>query len=141
MVNAVVIPAIAVAILTALQSVMQKSVAMKLSHQTLAVLFSIGYFVLTLAYLGWHQELVLSEIRGLVVPVILALVAAIIVGFIANIMYFSILRHNEISLVSALTGTVPLFVAGLSFLILKEALSPKQIAGIAAIVGGTILLS
>jgi len=32
-------------------------------------------------------------------------------------------------------------VAGLSVLILKEALDAKQIAGIAAIVGGTVLLS
>lgn len=141
MVNALVIPALTVAVLTSLQIVAQKQAAKTLSHHTMVVLTAIGYFVLTMLYLGWHQELVLKEIRELVVPVILMLLGAIVIGFLGNVLYFSIIRHGQISVVSALTSTAPLFVAGLSFLILKEALSPKQIAGIAAIVGGTVLLS
>ena len=72
---------------------------------------------------------------------VLAILFATIFGFLANIIYFSVIRHGEISLVTALTSTVPIFVAGLAVLILKESLGLKQIAGIAAIVGGTILLS
>jgi drug/metabolite transporter (DMT)-like permease len=134
-------PALLVAALTGLQIVAQKHVAQALSHHTLMVVTSIGYFVLSLLYLGWHQELILKEIRELVVPFILVLLGAIVVGFIANILYFSIIRHGQISVVTALTSTAPIFVAGLAFLVLKEALTPKQIAGIAAVVGGTVLLA
>lgn len=141
MVNVVVIPALAVAVLTALQVIIQKHTAKKLSHQMILVVSSLIYFVLTLLYIGWHKEHLSSEMRGLAVPVVLAILIATIFGFLANIIYFSVIRHGEISLVTALTSTVPIFVAGLAVLILKESLGLKQIAGISAIVGGTILLS
>ena len=141
MVNVVVIPALAVAALTALQVIIQKHTAKKLSHQMILVVSSLIYFVLTLLYIGWHKEHLSSEMRGLAVPIVLAILIATIFGFLANIIYFSVIRHGEISLVTALTSTVPIFVAGLAVLILKESLGLKQIAGIAAIVGGTILLS
>lgn len=141
MVNKVVGPALMVAVLTALQMVTQKHVATKLSHQTVFVLGAAIYFVLTLFYIGWHKELIQKEIRGLVVPVVLTMLVATILGFLANILYFAVVKHNQVSIVAAITSTVPLFVAGLSFLVLKEALDAKQIAGIASIVGGTILLS
>jgi drug/metabolite transporter (DMT)-like permease len=141
MVNKVVIPALGVAVLTALQMVAQKHVAASMSHQTTFVLGAAIYFVLTLFYIGWHKELIQKEIRGLVVPVVLVMLAATVLGFLANILYFSVVKHHQVSIVAAVTATVPLFVAGLSFLILKEALDAKQIAGIAAIVGGIVLLS
>lgn len=141
MVNVVVIPALAVAVLTALQVIIQKHTAKKLSHQMILVVSSLIYFVLTLLYIGWHKEHLSSEMRGLAVPIVLAILIATIFGFLANIIYFSVIRHGEISLVTALTSTVPIFVAGLAVLILKESLGLKQIAGISAIVGGTILLS
>lgn len=141
MVHQVVIPALFVAVLTALQMVAQKHVAKTLSHHTVFVLGSIGYFILTLFYIGWHKDLIQKDIRNLVAPAALAMLVAVVVGFVGNVLYFYILKHNQVSLVSAITSTAPLFVAGLSFLVLKEVLDYKQIAGIAAIVGGTVLLS
>jgi uncharacterized membrane protein len=141
MVNVIVIPALTVAVLTALQVVVQKHVVKSLSHQMILVVSSVIYFILTLFYIGWHREHLSSEMRGLAIPVVLSIIFATIFGFLANILYFSVIRHGQISLVTALTSTVPVFVAGLAILILKESLGPKQIAGIGAIVGGTILLS
>jgi len=141
MVNVVVIPALTVAGLTALQVVVQKHVVKSLSHQMILVVSSVIYFVLTLLYIGWHSDHLSTEMRGLAVPVVLTILAATVFGFLANILYFSLIRHGEISLVTALTSTVPIFVAALAVLILKESVGPKQIAGIGAIVGGTILLS
>jgi drug/metabolite transporter (DMT)-like permease len=141
MVNQLVVPALMIAFMTAIQMVAQKHVAKNLSHQTTFVLGAVAYFVLTLFYVGMHKELIQSEVRGIVVPVILTLAVATAIGFVANIMYFGLMKHNQLSIVAALVSTVPLFVAVLSVLILKEALSLKQIAGIVAIVGGTVLLS
>jgi drug/metabolite transporter (DMT)-like permease len=141
MVNVIVIPALTVACLTALQVVIQKHAVKTLSHHMILVVSSVIYFVMTLLYIGWHREHLSSEWRAMAVPVVLAIIFATMFGFLANILYFSVIRHGEISLVTALTSTVPIFVAILAVLILKESLGPKQIAGIGAIVGGTILLS
>ena len=141
MVNVIVIPALTVAALTAFQVIIQKHVAKRLSHHMILVATSVMYFVMTLLYMGWHREHLSIEWRGLAVPAVLAMIFATLFGFLANILYFSVIRHGEISLVTALTSTVPIFVAGLAILILKETLGLKQIAGIGAIVGGTILLA
>jgi len=141
MVNVIVIPALTVAALTALQVVIQKHAVKSLSHHMILVISSAIYFALTLLYIGWHSEHLSTEMRSLAVPVVLAILAATVFGFLANILYFSLIHHGEISLVTALTSTVPIFVAALAVLILKESVGLKQIAGIGAIVGGTILLS
>ena len=141
MVNIVVIPALTVAALTALQVIIQKHAVKSLSHRMILVVSSVIYFALTLLYIGWHSEHLSTELRGLAVPVVLAILAATVFGFLANILYFSLIHHGEISVITALTSTVPIFVAALAVLILKESLGLKQIAGISAIVGGTILLS
>jgi len=141
MVNFVVIPALTVAALTALQVVIQKHAVKSLSHKMILVVSSAMYFVLTLLYIGWHSEHLSTELRGLAVPMVLAILAATIFGFLANVLYFSLIHHGEISVITALTSTVPIFVAALAILILKESVGLKQIAGIGAIVGGTILLS
>jgi drug/metabolite transporter (DMT)-like permease len=67
--------------------------------------------------------------------------AGVIIAFLANLLYYKILKNNHVSLVTALTSTVPLFVALMAFMSLKETLTPKQIAGISAIVGGVFLIS
>ena len=141
MVNIVVIPALTVAALTALQVIIQKHAVKSLSHRMILVVSSVIYFALTLLYIGWHSEHLSTELRGLAVPVVLAILAATVFGFLANILYFSLIHHGEISVITALISTVPIFVAALAVLILKESLGLKQIAGISAIVGGTILLS
>jgi drug/metabolite transporter (DMT)-like permease len=141
MVNIVVIPALTVAALTALQVIIQKHAVKSLSHRMILVVSSVIYFALTLLYIGWHSEHLSTELRGLAVPVVLAILAATVFGFLANILYFSLIHHGEISVITALTSTVPIFVAALAVLIVKESVGLKQIAGIGAIVGGTILLS
>lgn len=141
MVSAVFVPALVIAVFTALQAIAQKHVAHKLSHQTAFVIAALGYFVLTLFYIGYHKEFLQKDLKNIVVPVILILLASVVLGFVANLIFFSILKHDQISVVSALTSTVPVFVAGFSFLILNESLSYKQIAGVASVVGGLVLLS
>jgi drug/metabolite transporter (DMT)-like permease len=141
MVSAVFVPGLAIAVMTALQAIAQKHVAHKLSHKTAFVIAALGYFVLTLFYIGYHKEFLQKDLQNIIVPTVLILLGSVLLGFAANLLFFSILKHDQISVVSALTSTVPVFVAGFSFLILKETLSYKQIAGIASVVGGLVLLS
>jgi drug/metabolite transporter (DMT)-like permease len=140
MVNAVVIPSLVIAALVGLQTVIQKHTAKRLSHQMIFVIGSLGYFILTLFYIGWHHEVLRPEMRQMAVPAVMTLVVGTILGFFANVIYMHIIHHGKISLISAITSTAPIFVVGLSILILKESIGMKQIAGIGAIVGGIFLL-
>jgi drug/metabolite transporter (DMT)-like permease len=140
MVNAVVIPSLVIAALVGLQTVIQKHTHKALSHQMIFVIGSLGYFIMTLFYIGWHRDTLRPEIRSMAVPAVMTLVLGTILGFFANVIYMHIIRHGKISVISAITSTAPIFVVGLSLLILKESIGIKQIAGIGAIVGGIFLL-
>ena len=140
MVNSIVVPSLLIAALVGIQTVIQKHTAKRLSHQMIFVIGSLVYFILTLFYIGWHRKVLSPEIRSIAVPAVLTLVLGTIVGFFANVIYMHIIRHGKISLISAISSTAPIFVVGLSLLILKESVGLKQIAGIGAIVGGIFLL-
>lgn len=141
MVNAVLIPALTVAVLTALQIAIQKHVVQKLSNHMVFVIGALVYSILTLVYIGWHGSHLQTQLETLSVPIVLILVGGSILGFLANVVYTSIIHHGDIAVVAALSSTAPIFVAGLAFLVLGESLNMKQLAGIGAIVGGTILLT
>lgn len=94
-----------------------------------------------LLYIGHHKELISKELRNIIPSAILIMFAAVLLNFLANILYFKMLKTNGLSIVTALTSTMPIFVALLSFMVLRESLSAKHIAGIVAVVTGVVLIS
>jgi drug/metabolite transporter (DMT)-like permease len=112
-----------------------------MSHPTAMAVFAVMYFTVMLLYMGHHKELISKEIRNIIPSAILLMMAAVILNFIANVLYFRLIKSNGVSIVTALTSTMPIFVALLSFIVLRENMTPKHIAGIAAIVGGVVLIS
>ena len=61
--------------------------------------------------------------------------------FIANIIYYYILKKHESSLVSAITYSSPAFTLVLAYLFLNERLDIYGLSGIFAIIAGVILIS
>jgi drug/metabolite transporter (DMT)-like permease len=139
--NPVILYSLIIAFLWSLQSIAQKHALNTISHPTVFSIFSVLYFVLVLLYIGYNKDLISKDVRNLTSPLILMMTAGVIIAFLANLLYYKILKNNHVSLVTALTSTVPLFVALMAFMSLKETLTPKQIAGISAIVGGVFLIS
>jgi drug/metabolite transporter (DMT)-like permease len=66
---------------------------------------------------------------------------AIIGGFMANLIYFHILKKNNSAIVAALTYSSPIFVLLLSVLFLKEPIHPITVIGILTAVFGVVLIS
>lgn len=130
-----------VAFLWAITSVAQKHATNNLSHPTAMAIFAVMYFTLMLLYIGHHKELISSELRNMIPSAILLLFAAVVLNFIANVLYFRMIKSNGLSLITGLTAVTPVFVALLSFMVLRENLSPKHIAGIVAVVTGVVLIS
>jgi drug/metabolite transporter (DMT)-like permease len=61
--------------------------------------------------------------------------------FVANIIYYYILKKHESSLVSAITYSSPAFTLILAYLFLNERLDIYGLSGIFAIIAGVILIS
>lgn len=61
--------------------------------------------------------------------------------FIANIIYYYILKKHESSLVSAITYSSPAFTLILAYLFLNERLDIYGLSGIFAIIAGVVLIS
>ncbi|NBS67917.1 EamA family transporter [bacterium] len=139
--STLVLTSLLVAFLWAVNSVAQKHATNNLSHPTAMAVFSVMYFTVMLLYIGHHKELISKELRNIIPSAILIMFAAVLLNFLANILYFKMLKTNGLSIVTALTSTMPIFVALLSFMVLRESLSAKHIAGIVAVVTGVVLIS
>jgi len=141
MVSALVLPSLVVALLSALEIVIKKHLVKDLSHNMMVVIGAILYFTFSLIYMGFNRDKIQEEFKTVGLHIILFMIAATFFGFLANILYLNMMRSGQISLVTALTSTVPFFVTALAVLILNESIGPRHIAGIGAIVAGTFLLS
>jgi len=87
-----------VAFLWAITSVAQKHATNNLSHPTAMAIFAVMYFTLMLLYIGHHKELISSELRNMIPSAILLLFAAVVLNFIANVLYFRMIKSNGLSL-------------------------------------------
>jgi drug/metabolite transporter (DMT)-like permease len=92
-------------------------------------------------FIGKNREHVTSDIRTMAAPIILMILLAVILSFTSNYVYYKLMEKNDMTITTALVSTAPIFVAIYSYLILRQSMSLKNIAGIGAVVGGVILLS
>lgn len=141
MYDSVVLSSLFIAFLWSIQTVAQKHTLKNINHETAFAIFSIAYAVMMIFFIGYHRDIIHKDIGKITKPIILVVVGTTVFSFLANAIYYRILKHHSASLVTALTSTAPLFVALLAFVLFGESIKAKQIAGIAAIIGGISLIS
>jgi bacterial/archaeal transporter family protein len=78
---------------------------------------------------------------GIIGPPLLALLGASVASTVASILILKAMQREDISRISPLTSTSPVFVAVFAMLFLSEAISVKQWLAIAAVVTGVIAFS
>jgi drug/metabolite transporter (DMT)-like permease len=69
------------------------------------------------------------------------IISGIFVGFVANYLYYQVIRNNTSYIVAALVFSAPFFTVILSYLFLKEELTLLSGLGVFLIVAGVILLA
>jgi drug/metabolite transporter (DMT)-like permease len=106
---------------------------------------------------GWQAYVVLCDVFTLPLSIVMliliplpaniglrpyfALLGATCVSIIASVLILQAMKKEHVSRISPLTSTSPVFVAFLAFAFLGERLSRLQIAGVAAVVIGAIVIS
>jgi drug/metabolite transporter (DMT)-like permease len=66
---------------------------------------------------------------------------SILLSFIPNFIYFYLLKNHDSSIVSALVNSAPIFTIGVSYFLLSEKITNKELFGIGLIILGIIFLS
>lgn len=113
-----------------------------LSPETLMVFGSAIYFLCTAIYFVFNKAKIANEIASTSWTTLsIMIISGIFVGFVANLLYYKVIRSNTSYVVAALVFSAPFFTVLLSFLFLKEELTLLSILGVVCIVVGIILLA
>jgi drug/metabolite transporter (DMT)-like permease len=113
-----------------------------LSPETLMVFGSAIYFLCTTIYFVFNKAKIVSEIANTSWTTLsIMIISGIFVGFVANFLYYKVIRSNTSYVVAALVFSAPFFTVLLSFLFLKEELTLLSILGVVFIVIGIVLLA
>ena len=103
---------------------------------------TIIYFglVATLA-LSCHKEIYRDWLMMTPMDIGILIMLPIFTVFLANILYYNILKTHESSIISALIYSSPVFTLIIAYLCLKERLDIYGLSGVCAIILGVILIA
>ena len=130
-----------VAFLAAAQTLLMKHLTSVHNTQTVFALFSLFYFALTLFYIRHHFGIISESMSKMTGTIFMLILLAVVIAFISNSLYHSLLSKHEASVVSALVSVTPVFIVLFTLFVIKKPISNQQVFGIATIVGGVVLLS
>lgn len=135
--------AILVSFLWGLASILQKIIyKTNISYATMTVLTGFFYFIpLVLFYLKKRKSINQDLSKLSLSSYLLIACTVITTSFIANLIYYHLIKQYSASLVTTLVSTAPLFTVILAYLILKEKLNLKSLIGIVVTITGIILIS
>jgi len=134
--------ALLISFLWGVQPVIHKHLLKKYNHITIMLVSSIVYFALLIVTSIIKNKEVMADLQKMTARDLSILTAlSFFTVFMANIIYYYILKDHESSLISALIYSSPVFTLIFAYLFLKERLDIYGLSGIFAIIAGVILIS
>ena len=134
-----------VAFMWAIQSIVNKHILKKIHSHTLLVLGGIVYAASVFMY--WLvqvkvQEQVRQDMNRHIGWKMLGYIvfSGLVGGFLANLLYFGLLKKYPAHMVTAVTYCSPAITAILAYMILKEKMNSKTVLGICLVVTGLVIL-
>jgi drug/metabolite transporter (DMT)-like permease len=113
-----------------------------ISPETLMVFGSMVYFSCVVVYFYFNHKPIIADLKQASITTLsIMFVSAMFAGFLANLLYFRVIKEHASYVVSALIFSSPFFTLLLSYIFLKEKMSLKSISGVVCIVVGVILLA
>jgi drug/metabolite transporter (DMT)-like permease len=137
-----IILALVISFLWGLQPVIHKHLLNKINPVSIMFLSSAVNFSLIVLLVISRIKEVTADIKKLTPRDIFLIVGiSVFAIFMANIIYYYILKDNESSIISALIYSSPVFTLILAYLFLEEKVDSYGVSGILAIIIGIILIS
>jgi len=144
MVPTYILLALCIAFLWGIQPVIHKYLLKKINAITIMLISSMVYLFALLIKVSFSQTytLFINDIRKLSPKDYLIItMTSVFSVFLANMIYYYILKDNETSIIVSLMYSAPIFTLLLSYLFLNERLEPVGIIGIFLIFLGVVCIS
>ena len=134
--------ALFISFLWGIQPIVHKHLLNKYNFITIMLISTIVNFSLILAVSITRNKEILVDMNKLTFRdlFILVLVSSFTI-FLANMMYYYILKNHESSIISALVYSSPVFTLIIAYIFLKERLDIYGVSGIFLMIFGVILVS
>jgi len=134
--------ALFVGILWGIAPIFHKVLLRDIGFKTIMVVSSLAYFLCTCIFaLVFWKDIVKDSKHLNVVNVSVISLIAIVTGFLANLIYFFVLKGSKSYIVSALIYSSPFFTLIASYLFLKEDITLVGGLGCLLIVMGVVCLA
>ena len=134
--------AIFISFLWGIQPIVHKHLLNRYNFITIMLISTIVNFSLILAVSITRNKEILADMNKLTFRdlFILVLVSSFTI-FLANMMYYYILKNHESSIISALVYSSPVFTLIIAYIFFKERLDIYGVSGILLMIFGVILVS
>ena len=134
--------ALFVAFLWGIHPILNKILLGKFNLPTVVVLNNIVYFLAVIVFFFINYTEIAKDIKKINGQDLLILFSvALFAGFLANLLYYYILKSHESSLVSALVFSSPIFTLAVAYFFMKEQLNSFGILGILFITLGVVCIA
>ena len=137
-----ILVALFIALCWGILPVAHKSILTHLSPITIMLFTAAIYTFLLIIYAAMNTKLIYKDIRNITnKDIIIIVFSAVIATFMGNVLYFTILKNHESSIISALIYSSPIFTLIIAYIFLKERINTIGVFGILFIVLGVICIS
>jgi uncharacterized membrane protein len=133
--------ALLVSFLVAVQTMIHKKALEKITSDQITTIVATVYFVLSVMYLVFHMRDVSKTFKTTDNSIIFLVALTVAISIFSSVVYFRLIERHNVTIVSALLSTAPLFVALMSVYFLKEELLPREALGIVVLVVGLMLMA
>jgi uncharacterized membrane protein len=133
--------ALLLAFVTSIQVICYKYASKKLNQQTIIAATGATYFMFMLGYMLYNKDVIMTDYVNISSLFVIILITAGLLSVIQTLTYHHAISTYTPSVVHSLMSLTPVLVAVMSFLILGDNITQKQIIGIAIIVFGSIIIS
>jgi len=135
------ISAFIVAIIWGITPIIYKSILNDLSYHTILIFSALTFFIASIFYTFIYYKEISLDIKLYPHKLIYITLYAFIGLFISNILYHYAIKHtNNIAIIITITSIYPLITLILSYYILYEDISVRNIIGILLIIIGIVFL-
>jgi len=134
--------ALFISFLWGLAPVIHKLVLKNVNPITVFILSGVIYAFVMVFFMAWHTDTLKKDIPKIELRDLgLIAFASIIDAFLANLLYYNVLRDHESYIVSALIFSSPVFTLLLGYLFLQEKITLMGALGVFLIILGVICIS
>ena len=134
--------ALIVSFLLGILAIFQKIFLKRIDYITFMCISGLMYCFMLICYILYYKSQFFSDIKKIKLITYFWIFISILFGlFIINILFFYLLKHNEPSVVVAITFSAPLFTLLGAYFLLEEKIHTYGVLGVLFIVFGIILIS